>query len=134
MTRTHKYLIPVGLILRDYWHLEPYLQENRISLQALTELSFSVSKLRGSFDYLPPSGWSALSMIEEHFLCDVRSTKGNGELSDDEAIAVHHLTELAYEIHGAIEDMVRTYTPPPNYGYHHIQKWIGNNILIRTHE
>jgi hypothetical protein len=133
IVKANDILIPVDRILRDYWHLEPYLLEHQVSLKGLTELSFSISDLHLSFDRSPPHGWSVLSILEDHFLNNVKGHGSSSELTDDEAIALHNLTCLAHEIHMQVTDMVRQYTPVPNYGYHSIRKWIGNNILIESY-
>lgn len=133
IVRSHDILIPVERILRDYWHYEPYLQENSVTLKGLTELSFSISDLQLSFDKRPPMGWTALSILEDHFLNAVKHPNTSHELTDDEAIDLHNLTCLAHEIHMLVTDMVSQYAPVPGYGYHTIRKWVGNNILIESY-
>lgn len=133
IVRANNILIPTGRILRDYWQHEPYLRENQVSLKALTELSFSVSDLQLSFDRNPPFGWSALSIIEDHLLWNVKGRAHSTELSDDEAVVLQNLTCLANEIHMLVSEMVSQYTPTPAYGYHNLRKWIGNNILIESY-
>lgn len=126
-------LIPVERILRDYWHLESYLLENKVSLKDLTELSFTIADLHLSFDKSPPTGWTVMNIMEDHFLANVKREDSPAELTDDEAIALHNLTCLAHEIHCLVTDMVNQYTPIPSYGYHQIRKWVGNNILIESY-
>lgn len=134
IVKANDILIPVDRILRDYWHLEPYLNENQVSLKGLTELSFQISDLHLSFDRNPQGGWSVMNILEDHFIANVKGLSSTAEFSDDEAIALHNLTCLAHEIHMQITDMVRQYTPIPSYGYHSIRKWIGNNILIESYK
>ncbi|MNP98165.1 hypothetical protein D3C85_107780 [compost metagenome] len=126
-------LIPVGRILRDYWHLEPYLLEHEVSLRGLAELSFSISDLHLANNPTAASNWTVMSIIEDHFLCNVKASQNLSELSDDDAIALHNLTNLAHEIHMLITDMVRQYTLIPGYGFHPVRKWIGDNILIESY-
>ena|ERR1700690_2679934 len=131
IVQVKRYLIPTDRILREYWHLEPYLRENSVSLHDLTELSFMVTQQHLSFDHRPHFGWSVLSIMEDHFL----SVRDNpGEITDDEAIAIQNLTQLAFEIHTLVTGMVHQYIPPPAYGYHSIQQWVGNNILIDSYK
>lgn len=121
-------LVPVERIVKEYGHLESYLAEHQLSVKGLVELSFSLSDLNQSFDKRPHTMWSTLAVMSDHFIA--HRPNAQMELTDDEAIHIHQLTALATEIHGRVVDMVNCYTPLPNYGYHEIRRWIGNNILI----
>jgi Rieske Fe-S protein len=123
-------LIPVSRILRDYWHLEPYLLEHEVSLKGLAELSFSITDLN-----LPNSKhWTVMSIVEDHFLCNVKGQQNISELTDDEAIALHNLTNLALEIHTLISDMYRQYSPYLGFTYHRNRQWIGGNVLVESYK
>jgi hypothetical protein len=129
VVRSNPILIPVSRILRDYWHLEPYLLEHQVSLKGLAELSFSITDLHIRYD----KTWTVMGIIEDHFLCNVKGQSDPSELSDDEAIALHNLTNLALEIHMLISDMTSQYFKTPSFGYRLTRQWIGGNVLVESY-
>ena len=126
--KNEQILVPIERIVNEYNHLAMYLAENHLDIKGLVELSFSVSNLNQSFDLNPRIGWSTLSVMSDYFISN--RVGDNLELTDDQAIDIHNLTVLASEVHDRVWTMVNQYTPLPNYGYHQIHRWIGNNILI----
>lgn len=121
-------LIPIERILKEYEHMNGYLSESQLQVKDLVELSFSITGLAQSFDLRPRVGWSTLAVMSDYFIA--HRPNAQHELTDEEAIRIHHLTALAGEIHDRVMDMVGQYHPMPNYGYHEIRRWVGNNILI----